>query len=70
MEGQTRQLDNPVADRVERGGLDVDNQAEASHGGKVIVGIAGDHGNAAQNAIIAALLQADSQLSRSAGSAI
>ena len=30
MEGQTRQLDNPVADRVERGGLDVDNQAEAS----------------------------------------
>ena len=62
VEGQTRQLDDPVAGGIEPGGLDVDDQAEALQGGRVIVGIAGDHRDAAQDAVVAALLQADGQL--------
>jgi hypothetical protein len=62
VEGQTRQLDDPVTGGIEPGGLDVDDQAEALQGGRVIVGVAGDHRNAAQNAVVAALLQADGQL--------
>jgi hypothetical protein len=62
VEGQARQLDDPVAGWIEPGGLDVDDQAEALQGGRVIVRIAGDHRNAAQNAVVAALLQADGQL--------
>ena len=59
VEGQTRQLDDLIAGGVQPGGLDVDDQAEALQGGRVIVGIAGDHRDAAQNAVVAALLQAE-----------
>ena len=62
VEGQTRQLDDPVAGGVQPSRLDVGNQAEAPCGGRVIVGIAGDHRDAAQNAVVAALLQANGHL--------
>ena len=61
VEGQARQLDDPVAGGIEPGGLDVDDQAEALQRARVIVGISGDHRDAAQNAVVAALLQAGCQ---------
>jgi hypothetical protein len=62
MEGQACQLDDPVAGGIEACGLDVDDQAEALDGGGIVVGIARHHRNAAQDAVVAALFQAGSQL--------
>jgi hypothetical protein len=62
MEGQARQLDDPVAGGIEAGGLDVDDQPEALDGGGIFVGVARHHRDPAEDAVVAALLQAKSHL--------
>ena len=62
VEGQARQLDDPVGVGLDPGGLDVDDHAEAFDGGGVVIGVTRHHWHTAQNAVVAALLQADGQL--------